>query len=103
LLPAAVTYGLTTPRALDQNSSHRFGRRGKKVRAILEGWRLIADEPQPGFVYKGGGLERLSCGFVGHPARSKSAQFVIDQRQELIGGSGIAALDGVEELGRVTH
>jgi len=49
------------------------------------------------------GLERLSGGFVSHPARGKPAQFLIDQRQKLLDRFEITAFDGVEQYGCLTH
>jgi len=103
LLATAMAHGFSTPGAFDQNPPHRLGGRSKKVGAILECRRLIPDKPQPGFVDESSGLERLSGGFVSHLARGEPAQFLIDQRQKLIGGFGIAGFNGAKKLGRFTH
>ena len=103
LLSSAVAHGLSTPSAFDEDSPHCFGRSGEEVSAVLKCRRWVIDEAQPGLVDEGSGLERLSGGFMGHPARSQPAQLLIDQRQQLLGRFGIAALDRVEQLGRLTH
>lgn len=48
-------------------------------------------------------LKRLTCGLVRHLLRRESAQFRIDQRQQLIGGGGIAGVDSAKDLGDVEH
>ena len=48
---------------------------------------------------------RLKClaGFAGHFGCGQPAQFLIDQRQDLGSGLGIAVMNGVEETGDVAH
>lgn len=45
----------------------------------------------------------LAGRFTGHLVGRHAAQFVVDQRQQFIGGLGITVFDGVEELRDVTH
>ena len=66
------------------------------MRAVLECWSLVADEAQPSFVDERRRLECLTSGFIRHFARGEPAQFLIYQRQELIGSFRVAALDRVE-------
>jgi hypothetical protein len=103
LLAAAVAHGALLSGAVNENPPHRFSRRGKKMRPVLESRRLDADEPQPGLVNQGSGLERVSRRFIDHLARGEPAQFFVDQRQQLVGSFGIAAFNGAENLGRLTH
>src|SRR4051812_34974911 len=103
LLAAAVARGALLPGAVNENPPHRLRCRGKKMRAVLEFWSLVADESQPGLVDQRGRLKGMPCGFVGHLARRKAAQFFIDQWQQLIAGFGVAAFNGVEQKGSLTH
>ena len=50
-----------------------------------------------------GGLQGLIGRFVGHARRSELAQFAIDQRQQFIGGLGIAVFDGFQNAGDVAQ
>ena len=68
------------------------------VRAVVG-----ADEPEVRLVDQGGGLERLAGLLLGQPLGGELAQLVVDQRQELLGGLGVALLDGREDAGHVGH
>lgn len=48
-------------------------------------------------------MQSLARGFLGQPMRSEMAQLLIDQWQQLIGGMGIAMLDGIQDARDVTH
>src|SRR6058998_516182 len=61
------------------------------------------DQSQPGFVNERGGLQRVARRFIGHLVRSQATQFIIDQRQQLIGGGGIALLRRFKDARDVTH
>ena len=52
---------------------------------------------------QGRGLERLPGLLVGQPLCSQLPQFVVNQRQQLLGGSGIALLDGAKDAGDIAH
>ena len=54
-------------------------------------------------MHERGWLQGLAGRFVGHLVRGELAQFVINQRQQLIGGRGMAALDGLEQLRQFGH
>ena len=62
-----------------------------------------SDQPQVGLVDQGGGLERLAGLLLRQPLRGEPAQLVVDQRQQLLGGLGVAPLDGGEDAGHVGH
>lgn len=49
------------------------------------------------------GLKRLGARFPGHFAGGELAQFVIDQRQKLAGGPGVAWRHGVEDFRQLAH
>jgi hypothetical protein len=48
-------------------------------------------------------LKRLARLFLGQPLRSQPAQFVVDERQMLLGGLWIAVLGGGENAGDFAH
>ena len=52
---------------------------------------------------QGRGLERLAGRFFGHLLAGELAQFIIDQRQQLIGGVRIAVLDRVQDASDLAH
>jgi hypothetical protein len=60
-------------------------------------------KPQVGFVNEGRCFECLSGLFLGQPLRGQAAQLVVDQRQELLRGNGVALFDGREDTRDVGH
>ena len=48
-------------------------------------------------------MKRLTPSFVSHLVRRHPAQFVINQREQLVGGLRVAVLHGLKDLGDVTH
>jgi len=102
LLAAAVTDGAFAAGAVNENAAHRLGRGGEKVSPAIP-LIFVADETQPGFVDEGGGLKRLARRFVRHFVGGETAQLFIDQRQQLLGGSGIALLSGLEDASDIAH
>jgi hypothetical protein len=52
---------------------------------------------------QGGGLERLARRLLDQLLCRKLAQLVVDERQELLSGVGVAVLDGGQDAGDVGH
>ena len=50
-------------------------------------------------MHERGGLEGLARRFIGHADRGQLAQFLENQRQQFVRGSGVALLDGLQHLG----
>ena len=63
----------------------------------------LADQPQPGLVHQGGGLQRLPGGFAGQFVCRQLAQLMIDQRQEFLGSLGVALPNSLKHASDVTH
>ena len=86
-------------RPVDEDSPHRFGRGGEEMAATLPSlWRVDVNKPQVCLVYQGRGLERLARRLVCQFLRGQSAQFVVDQRQELFSGLRIALFNCRQNL-----
>lgn len=104
LLAASVAHGPFVAGPVNENAPHRFGRGGEEVGAVLEmSLAIRADEPQPGFVNERGGLQSLARGFAGHPVRGQSPQLIINQRQQLLRGLGIALPGGLKNARGFRH
>jgi hypothetical protein len=54
-------------------------------------------------MHQRGRLERLPRLLIGEPRRGQLPQFVIDQRQELLGSPRVALGGGVEDGGDLVH
>ena len=89
---------------LDQ-AGPEIGRRSREeVAATVPGpGALRIDQPHVGFVDQRGRLQGLAGTFLGHAGSGELAQLVVDQRQELLGGRGIAGFDLGEDGGDVGH
>lgn len=103
LLIATVTQRLFAPGAVNENAAHRLGSGPEEVCAAIPLLILVTNQPQPGFVNQCGRLQGLARRFVRHLVRGEAAQFFIDQRQQLPGGSRIALLSRFKNARDVAH
>jgi hypothetical protein len=104
-VPFTAPFGtLLVACAIEENPAHRLGRGSKEMSATvpaLDFGRI--DEPEIRLVDEGGGLERMPGLFLRQLQGGQLAQFVVHERQELLGGLGIALLDGRQDSGYVAH
>ena len=100
--PPPVARGVLPAGALNENAAHRLCGRREEVGAPVPFLILVPNQPKPGFVNERGGLQRMTLRFVGHLVRGQAPQFFIDQRQQFIGGSGIALLRACLKNGFMT-
>ncbi len=54
-------------------------------------------------MHEGGGLQGMARGFVRHLGSGQLAQLLIDQRQQFVGGLGIAVLDSLKNVSNVAN
>jgi len=80
-LPTAVAQSAFLASAIDQNVAHGLSGGREEMSAILEAIIAAGNEAQPDFMDEGGGLERVSRGFVGDAMGRELTQLFIDQRQ----------------------
>ena len=59
---------------------------------------IVIDQPEVGLVDQGRRGEGLAGLFLGEPLGGQFAQFVVDQREQFVGGLRIALLDGRQDL-----
>jgi hypothetical protein len=52
---------------------------------------------------QGGRLKRLSRFLLSQPLACETTQFLVDQRQQLASGLGVAWLDGLQDHGDIRH
>ena len=94
LIATAALEALLLPGPLDQDPPHRLGRGREEVPLIVPLLRgRLIDQPHICLVYQRRCLERLTRFFIGELCGRQFPQFVVDQRQQLLGGCGIALLD----------
>jgi hypothetical protein len=65
---------------VDQDPAHGLGRDAKKMGSVLTAESPIARQPQPSFMDKRGGLQRVATSLAAHLPGGKPAQFAIQKR-----------------------
>ncbi len=101
---AAMTGGVLTTGAVNEDSAHRLGGSGEEVRAILKlRFAVAANQSQPSFVNERGGLKRVARGLIGHSVRGQPSKIFVNQRQQFIGGFGIALYRALQDVRDVAH
>ena len=103
LLAAAMPLCRFSARSFDQNAPHCFSSSAKEMGPACPLLTLISYQPEPGLMDERGGLERVSGRLISHLMRRQTAQFVIDQRQQLIGCLGITLLSRFEYACNIAH
>src|SRR5262249_30679086 len=102
-LSAPALAGFTSS-SVHQNPAHRLGGGGKKVPTAVPTVSVVGiDQPDVRFMNQSGGLQCLARLLLRQPSGGEFAQLVIYQRQELLGGSRIARIDRVQNLGDFVH
>src|SRR6185312_8984566 len=61
-----------------------------KMRAILPPTVCPINEPHPRFMDQRRALQRMARGFLRHPRRGEFSQFLVDERQQFLGGLALA-------------
>ena len=85
---------------LDQDAAHGLGGRSEEMTAVLPVRRLLGvHQAEVGLVDQGGRLQRLAGPLPGQLVGRQTAEFVVDQRQELLGGVRVARLDCRQDPG----
>jgi len=86
---------------VDEDSSHHLRRDAKEVRAILPIDVPLIDEPNEHLVYKGGRLQRVVGTLVPKLAQGDAAELLIDDWQQLVERSSVAATPIAEQCRHV--
>jgi hypothetical protein len=90
--------------AFDEDTAHRLGRRGEEVPATIPVLGLVnVYQPQIGLVDQSSGLEGLAGLLLSEPLGRELAEFIIDQREQPVGGTRIALLDGRDNSRDFAH
>src|SRR5262245_19283893 len=101
---AAALRRMPSPGLIDEDAAHGLGSGGEEVAAAIPPLHLLGvHQPQIGLVDQSGRLEGLAWFLLGQLLGRQLAQLIVDQRQELLGGVGVALLDGGQDLGDFAH
>jgi hypothetical protein len=91
-------------RPIHEDVTHGLGRSSQEVPAAVEALGLLGiHQSQVRLVDQGGGLKRLPGLLLGQLRRRQFAQLVVDERQELLGGVGVALFDGRQDARHIAH
>ncbi len=94
-----MSLGRLAPGVLDQNASRGFSRGAEEMTAAIPDLRLIgADQPQVVLMHEDRRLQRLTRLFVGQLRPREFAQFVLDQRRQLLGRGRVARFNLLQDL-----
>ena len=90
---------LLAPGIFDENATHRLGRRGEEMSAVIpvSVGAVVSGQPQKSFVNQGRRLKGLSWQLVGEHRRRQPAQLNVDQRQQLLRGVRITLLNLIQQ------
>ena len=100
---AAMTAGEFAAGVVNEKMPHGLGGGSEEMGAILKSRVFAADQAQPDLMHQCGGLQRVARSALRHFISRQLAQLRIDQRQQFIGGLGIALLHGFEDARHLTH
>src|SRR5262245_23970779 len=101
---AAALRRMPSPGLIDEDAAHGLGSGGEEVAAAIPPLHLLGvHQPQIGLVDQSGRLDGLAWFLLGQLLGRQLAQLIVDERQELLGGAGVALLDGGQDLGDFAH
>jgi Transposase DDE domain len=90
--------------AVDEDAAHGLGGGREEMPAGLPALAILsAHQAEIGFVDQGRGLKCLTALLLGQFLRCQLAQLAVNERQELLGGLGIALLDRGQDGGNIAH
>src|SRR5262245_48640791 len=102
--PTPGLAGLLVAGTVNENTAHCLGRGSKEMAAALEPRRgSRVNQAHISFVNQRRRLKRLPRLLLGQSHGSEVAQFVVDQRQELVGGRRITLLNGTQNARYFAH
>jgi len=95
---ACAPLGIVLTGVVDEDLTHDVGGETDEVGAGVP-VNVFADEAEAGFVDEGGGLESVVGALAAHVGLGEAMELRVDEREELVGGGGVAVVHSLEELG----
>jgi hypothetical protein len=86
--------------AFDENAPHRRGGGREEMPTVVPARRVrrsVPDQSQVCLMHQGGRLERMTGRLGGHALPGQCAQLVVNDREQLLCGMGLAAVDRREQ------
>ncbi len=101
---AGVADARLAPGVLDEDAPHGLGRRAEEVAAAVPRLCIVmTHQAQVRFVDQGRRLKSLAGFLPGETGGGQLAEFLVDQRQEPVGGAGVALFDRFEDPRHFVH
>jgi len=94
---AGATLGIVLACVVNEDLTHDVGGKADKVGAAVP-VDVFASEAEIGFVDERGGLESVVGALATHIGLGESVEFGINEREEALGGGGVAVVHSFEEL-----
>jgi hypothetical protein len=91
------------PGLVNEDAPHGLGGRSEEMGASAPVLTIRTCEFQPCFMHQRSGLQGLARRFMGHLLRREFAQFLINQWQQFVRGSGIAMCQRIENVRHVSQ
>ena len=98
--PAGPFGGLAAPRVVYQNPAHHLRGHREEVRSILP-VRMAANKSKVRLVYEGGRLQDVPWPFMSQSGGRPAAKLLMDDRDELVARSEIAATPCTEQISNI--
>ena len=102
LILAAFQTGLA-PGLVNEDAPHGLGGRSEEMGSSMPLLTIRTGQSQPGLMHQRGRLQGLAWRFTGHFLRRELAQFLINQRKQVIRGGGIALRQRFENVRHVAQ
>ena len=94
---AGATLGIVLTGVINEDLTHDVGGEADKVGAAVP-VDVFAGEAEVGFVDERGGLESMVGALATHVGLGEAVEFGVDEREEALGGGGVAVVHSFEEL-----
>jgi hypothetical protein len=94
---AGATLGIVLAGVVDEDLTHDVGSEADEVGAAVP-VDVFAGEAEVGFVDEGGGLESVVGALAAHVGLGEAVELGVDEREEALGGGGVAVVHSLEEL-----
>jgi hypothetical protein len=97
---SGAALGVMLAGIVDEDLAHYVGGEADEVGAVGP-VDVFAGKAEVGFVDEGGGLEGVVWALATHIGLGEAVKLGVDQREEAVGGGGIACVHGFEKLSDV--
>lgn len=98
---AAAFIGKASTSMIDENPSHRLRGDAEKLRPVFPRSTRLIYQAEVNLVYESRRLERVSHSLPAHCPCGSAMQFIVDERQKLIGGGVVPVFPCSQESGHV--